>query len=549
METKYTSRSFLSLHCHSNVGSVRDCTASIDEMVKICSKNNMSFSLTDHGWGAGIVQYYKSAKKHGIKPVYGVEFYLSLQRERLFEIRKKLEQLKELTGLSKDEKKNVDEEIRNLNYEFEEIKKYNHLVILAKTEHGLRNLLQLHNIGSLSGFYFKPLITLKELFLLPKDKSGDRGLIVTSSCLSGVIPKDYLNGKDNFALDHANIMKEELGNDWYLEIQPHELEEQRFVNKKLIDLSKKTKIPLVMGTDSHYLNSDYSRSHEIFLLLQGEQKVQDIGKKIWRITYETSKGETRRKKIDIGENFNGVELKDIREGLKISKKNGIISEEDKWDFWIKKIEETNKVWMIESADLSFKNQRELAMHAFQFPELREVIEESIENNKNILEKIEEWEWDNDLKLPIYDNSNERLFDICLEGLKKLNLDKNKTYTERFKKEFLAIKNGGLSSYILLLKEIIDFAKDEEIPVGPGRGSAGASLIFYILGLTRVDPIQWNFPFERFINDKKSANDAERIRIILDDGRMVDLKPKDKIKLKDGKEILVKDIKDGDDLDL
>jgi DNA polymerase-3 subunit alpha len=549
MENKNSSRPFLSLHCHSNVGSVRDCTASIDEMAKICSKNNMSFSLTDHGWGAGIVQYYRSAKKHKIKPVYGVEFYLSLQRERLFEIRKKLEELKELTGLSKDEKKNVDEEIRNLNYEFEEIKRYNHLIVLAKNEHGLRNLLQLHNIGSLSGFYFKPLITLKELFSVPKDKNGDRGLIVTSSCLSGVIPKDYLNGKDNFAYDHANIMKEELRDDWYLEIQPHELEEQRFVNKKLIDLSKKSNIQLVMGTDSHYLNNDYSKSHEIFLLLQGEQKVEDIGKKIWRITYETSKGETRRKKLDKGEEFNGIKLEDIKENLRISKKIGVVTEEDKWDFWIKKIEETNKVWMIESADLSFKNQRELVVHAFQFPELRPVIDEAIENNKNILEKIEEWEWDNDLKLPIYDNSNERLFDICLDGLKKLNLDKDKIYTERFKKEFLAIKNGGLSSYILLLKEIIDFAKNEDIPVGPGRGSAGASLIFYILGLTRVDPVEWNFPFERFINDKKSANDAERIRLNLDDGRVLDLKPKDIIKLKNGSQKLVKDITEEDDLDI
>ena len=345
------------------------------------------------------------------------------------------------------------------------------------------------------------------------------------------------------------IMKEEFREDWYLEVQAHELEEQRFVNKKLIDLSKKTSIPLVMGTDSHYLNTDYSRSHEIFLLLQGEQKVQDIGKKIWRITYETIKGETRRKKLDTGESFNEVPLEQIKEGLRINKKKGIVVDEDKWDFLIKKVEQVNKVWMIESADLAFKNQRELVTHAFQYSELRDIITESIENNKNILEKIEEWEWDNDLKLPIYDNSNERLFDLCLEGLKRLSLDKDKVYTDRFKKEFLAIKNGGLSSYILLLKEIIDFAKNEEIPVGPGRGSAGASLIFYILGLTRVDPVQWNFPFERFINDKKSANDAERIRVILDDGRSIDLKPKDKIKLKNGIEILVKDIKEGDDLEL
>jgi intein/homing endonuclease len=82
-----------------------------------------------------------------------------------------------------------------------------------------------------------------------------------------------------------------------------------------------------------------------------------------------------------------------------------------------------------------------------------------------------------------------------------------------------------------------------------HNSAGASLIFYILGLTRVDPVEWNFPFERFINDKKSANDAERVRVTLDDGRIIDLKPKDIIKLKNGKEILVKDIKENDDLDI
>ena len=543
-------RTFLSLHCHSSVGSIRDCSASIDEMVKICAKNNMSFTLTDHGWGAGIASYYKSALKHNIKPVFGIEFYLSRYRDRLFEIRKKLEELKNINPESKEQKANIDDEIRLLNYEFDEIKKYNHLIVLVKNRHGLSNLLSLHNQASLNGFYSKPLITLQELFALPRDKNNDRGLIVTSSCLSGVIPKDLLNDKYSYALEHSEMMKEEFGPDWYLEIQAHELEEQRLVNKGILQLSAESGVPVVIGTDSHYLSNNFSRSHEIFLLLQGEQKVADIGKKVLQVTYETPRGETRRKKINENDNlFYSVTVDKLKVGDRVHKKNGLVADTTKWDFEIKKISETNKVWMIESADLSFKNESQLREHALQYPELREIIETAIGNNKDIYDKIEHWKWDDDLKLPLYENSDNELFEKCLQALKDKSLDRNKIYVDRFKDEFKAIKNGGLTSYIILLLEIIETAKAKAIPMSPGRGSAAASLIFYLLDITRVDPIQWNFPFERFINDKKTATDSEKIRIELDDGRVIDLLPKEKIKLADGSEIEACKIIDGMELNL
>lgn len=538
-----TSRPFFAHHTHSNVGSIRDCTAPISKMLDICSKNNMSFSLTDHGYGAGWAELYKESKKRNVKPVFALEFYLSQKRDRLFSIRKELEDLKNIKTSSKDEKENIDNEIRNLNIELEEIKKYNHICVIAKNLHGYKNLIELHNIATLHSFYYKPLLSLKDLFNAEKDRSGNRGLIITSACLGGVIPQDFLKGKDYHAEDHALLMKEEFRDDWYLEVQAHELQEQREVNKKIISLSNKTKIPLIIGTDSHYISKDYSRSHEIFLLLQGEQKVSDIGKKVVRITYETPKGETKRKKLEPNEEWNGMLSTSIKEGDLFYKKK---VSHDRWDIKVKKTEEVNKVWMIESADLSFKTEKELRIHLKKFEELASFEDILIENNKDILEKIESFEWDNDLKLPIVEKAEDKLFEYCVNSLKEKNLYNKKEYIERFKKEFKVIKSGGLSSYFLILKDIIDFAKSRRIAVGPARGSSGASLIVYLLGITRIDPLLYNFNFERFLNSKKISTDSERIRITLED-QVFDLRPNEEVILTDGSKKLAKELSLEDDI--
>jgi DNA polymerase III subunit alpha len=106
--------------------------------------------------------------------------------------------------------------------------------------------------------------------------------------------------------------------------------------------------------------------------------------------------------------------------------------------------------------------------------------------------------------------------------------------------------ADLSSYVLLLLEIINFAKNEAIPLGGGRGSAGASLILFLLGITRVDPVEWNFPFERFINDRKTALDSEKIRITVDN-KIIDYLPNDKITLKNGIVKLAKELIEGDEI--
>jgi DNA polymerase-3 subunit alpha len=399
----------------------------------------------------------------------------------------------------------------------------------------------------MKGFYGKPLITLEELFDMPK-KHDDRGIILTSSCLAGVIPQNIMNEDYSKAEDHALLMKEEFMDNFYLEIQAHELEEQRLVNRGLIDIHKKTKIPLCIGTDAHYPDTSYSRSHEIFLLIQGEEKVEDIGKKIWRITYETNKGEIRRKKINFGEELYGLKIEDINVGDHIHKKKGRMDKDGKWELKINKKELVNKVWMIESADLSFKTVEQLHVHIDKFEELREIKDHMLNSNYEIYDKIEYIKPNSDLKLPIFDNDYKQLVEMCLNGMKEKNLT-SKEYTDRLKIELNTIKNGGLSSYFLILKDIIDYAKSDEIPMAVGRGSSGASLVVYILGITRLDPVKWNFNFERFLNEKKIGENLIKYRIELDDGREIEFGENDLVKLKNGESKKAKNLHKDDEIDV
>ena len=124
----------------------------------------------------------------------------------------------------------------------------------------------------------------------------------------------------------------------------------------------------------------------------------------------------------------------------------------------------------------------------------------------------------------------------------------KEYADRLKIELTTIKNGGLSSYFLILKDIVDYAKTDQIPAGPGRGSSGSSLVVYLLGITRLDPVKWNFNFERFLNEKKIGENLIKYRIELDDGREIELGENDMVKLKNGESKKVKDLRRDDEIE-
>ncbi len=237
---------FVHLHVHSEF-SLLDGAIRIEDLPKRAKELGMSaIALTDHGVMYGAIDFYKACKKEGIKPIIGSEVYVA-PRSRF------------------DKEPGTDN-------------KYNHLILLAKNNEGYKNLSKLVSIGFTEGYYYKPRIDLETL------QKYHEGIICCSACLAGSVATAILEGKqeeaEKIALWHKNL----FGEDYYLEIQANTLKEQAVVNQKIVEMSKKLNIPLVITNDSHYLKKEDYDSHEVLLCVQTGKKITDID----RMTFETN---------------------------------------------------------------------------------------------------------------------------------------------------------------------------------------------------------------------------------------------------------------------
>jgi len=230
---------FTHLHVHSHY-SLLDGLPKIDELIQRAKELNMdSLALTDHGVLYGAIEFYKKAKESGIKPIIGAELYIAPEGRHF-------------------KRPNID-------------KKRWHIIVLAKNKTGYQNLIQLITKSHLEGFYYKPRVD-KELLRQYSD-----GLIASSACLSGEIPKTILAGNikkaEEIALEYQDIFGP--GN-FYLELLPHyKLEGQKKVNNALIKISKKTSIPLVATNDAHYLMPEDAEAQEILMCIQTNHTIED----------------------------------------------------------------------------------------------------------------------------------------------------------------------------------------------------------------------------------------------------------------------------------
>ncbi|SNR73259.1 DNA polymerase III subunit alpha [Desulfurobacterium atlanticum] len=228
---------FVHLHLHSQY-SILDGAIKIEEMAKKTKELGMpAVAVTDHGNMFGSLELYNTCKKYEIKPIIGQEFYIAKG--------------------SRFDRKEAGE------------KGSYHLVLLAKNEKGLKNLMKLSSIAFIDGFYYKPRIDKEVL------EKHSEGLIALSACIQGEIPLLYLQGKKEEAEKAAKWYKELFGEDFYLEIQDHGMREQKIANKGVIEIARKLDIDLVATNDAHYLNKEDWEAHDILLCIQTGKKLKD----------------------------------------------------------------------------------------------------------------------------------------------------------------------------------------------------------------------------------------------------------------------------------
>ena len=529
---------FMRFHVHSQ-HSQRDSLLSIKDIVTLAKENNELVSITEHGHIGSYIEYYNECKAQDQLPVFGVEAYVNDSKLRLLE-------LSHLISIEKDteKKKKLQDE--------RDSKKHNyHLVIVAKNNHGLKNIMKLNNLGYITGFYGRPLITYNELLSLPKDKKGDRGLIISTACLGGTLSQHilkFIETKDKKhyldAEDFIKMMTEEFGEDFYLEVQSNDIEEQRQVNKVILKLAEKLNAKVCIGIDAHYVDQAGSDTHEDMLLLQDHKTKEDVGKFDIKITWENIKGEPKSRKL-AGENSfrKGILAEDVKVGDKFGKGKQVEI--------ITAVDKVPRTWTYGTDKLWYKSEAELRTEVKKYhKELVPKLDDIINFNKEMSGKIEQTNFNTDIKLPSIDDADKKITELLKIKLKEKGLVRPE-YVDRVKTELAIIKENNFCNYFLILADIINFAKENGIPCGAGRGSSAGSLIAYLLGIHRIDPLSeaWggNMDFERFLSESRH----DKVMILTNSkGKKIKIKEEDEIIImRDNTEftILAKELKIGDNI--
>ncbi|MGW8286997.1 MAG: DNA polymerase III subunit alpha [Desulfobulbales bacterium] len=414
--TETAASQFVHLHIHTQY-SLLDGAIRIDDLLKKCQEYGMNaVSITDHGAMHGALEFYIKARKLGIKPIIGCEFYIAPQD------RKKHSGAKSSSDAAF------------------------HLVLLAMDHTGYKNLMKLASIAQLEGFYYKPRIDKETLI------ANNEGLIAMTACLHGGIPHLILSGNLDGARKEAKSLQKIFGDRLYFELQDNGIKEQKKVNKGLSKLSKEFSIPLVATNDCHYLNRDEAFAHEVLLCIQTGRTINDKN----RFKFAT----------------NELYFKSPAEMLERFK--------DSPDALAASIEIANRCNL------------ELEFGQHHFPNFPVPDNETLDSYFERLAR---------------EGLKERL--AVLQNKDKLNPELEKAYHERLEMEIHVIKAMEFPGYFLIVADFINWAKNKNIPVGPGRGSGAGSLVAYCLRITEIDPMPYGLIFERFLNiERKSLPDFD-----------------------------------------
>lgn len=392
---------YVPLHLHTEY-SLLDGAIRIKDLLAFCKENNMpAVAVTDHGVMYGDMELYELARDSGVKPLMGCEFYVHDG---------------DITEHNKD---------KNPCY---------HLVLIAKDNTGYANIIKLTSIAWCKGRYVKPRINWELL------EQYHEGLICCSACLGGEVLQSLLKNDYEGAKAIAQKYKDLFGEDYYIELQDHGLEEQKRTNPDLIKIAKELGLKMVITNDSHYLRLEDADMHDTLLCMQTN----------------SDKDDPNRFHFPNNEFYVKTPMQ-LRDSFK---------------------------WMdSDMFDECIKNTVEIAEKCHVMLEL----------GKSPLP---------DYKVPDGFTIDTYLEHIVHVGLKKRYGEVSQSIQERVKYELGVIEQMGFSAYFLITWDFIHYAKTHGIPVGPGRGSAAGSVVAYALEITDLDPIQHKLLFERFLNPER-----------------------------------------------
>jgi DNA polymerase-3 subunit alpha len=399
---------FVHLHNHSEY-SLLDGAARVEDMAARAAELGMRhLALTDHGNMFGILRFYDSCVKKKINPILGCEFYVA-EGSRLV--------------------KTVRDDERPEN---ESRGKRHHLVLLAKNLEGYKNLIKLCTLGYTEGFYSKPRIDDEIL------QKYHGGLICSTACIIGEIPKLIRAGREEEALRKAGFYSELFGQgNFYLELQDHGMQEERIANRGMIKLAKKLGLPLIATNDMHYLRREHANAHDTLLC---------IG--------------TGKKKTDAARlRFDGQEF-------------------------------------------YMKSPEEMAALFAEVPEALRNTLEAAEKCAVKLDREPKLLLPDYAIPPEFASPAEYLRHLARKGLAERFNPVTEELSRRLEFELDTIIEMGFPGYFLIVWDFIHYAKQKGIPVGLGRGSGAGSLVAYSLRITDIDPIKYNLLFERFLNPER-----------------------------------------------
>ena len=466
---------FSHLHSHTQY-SLLDGQAGIPALMKKAQADGMkAVALTDHGNMFGAFNFVAEANKYNVKPIVGCEFYLVKDRHQ----------------------KTFSKEVKDNRF---------HQLLLAKDQDGYKNLAKLCSLSYIEGMYSKWPRIDKEILV-----KYAKGLIATSCCIGAEVPQAILWKSEEEAEEIFKWWLDLFGEDYYIELQRHGLENidntgksQEDVNQVLLKWAKKYNVKVIATNDSHYVDRDDWNAHDILLCVNtGEDQstpVGDFSTKYYR--FLTGQDQVLYDTLDNVRLRHGHDPA-IRAALQRADEVG-----------------PRTRFGFPNDQFYFKNQAEMSA-------LFKDVPQAIDFTNEIVDKVTPPKLQRDILLPNFPlppeftNADDYLRHLTFVGAQKRYHELSPEIEERLNYELQIIQTMGFAGYFLIVQDFINKGRDMGVAVGPGRGSAAGSAVAYCVGITNIDPIKYSLLFERFLNPERVSmpdididfDDENRQRVI------------------------------------